>query len=343
MSRALWEIEKEAIVSNVKEIHRFSGKKLIAVVKANAYGHGADLIAPLLEKLPEVEMFAVATPKEGKELRLFGIKKKILLLSGFLREEIPLIEKYKLTPVVSDRSQLVEVIRRKIPYHINIDTGMGRLGFLKPPYRLLKLFPPEGAMTHFPSAELDEEFTKKQIRVFRRLIKPLKVKYIHLQNSAGLYYRVPYANLVRVGLSIYGEYGNEKLKGLLNLRFPSRVRARILEVKRLPKGSCISYGCRYRLKKNSYVGVISIGYADGLRRSLSNKLKVFYRGETYPIAGNITMDLTAVVFGNTKPKVGEYVEIVNKLQRFSDLAKLCGTIAYEITTGMGKRVKRKPV
>ena len=338
--RSVWEIDTEVIAFNAKEIARFAGKPLIAVVKANAYGHGALPIASVLEKLNEVKFFAVSTPWEGVELRKGGIKKPILLLSGFLREELPLVEKYQLTPVVSNKRQLLEVVRKKIPYHLNIDTGMGRLGFRRPPYGLLKIFPPEGVMTHFPSADLDKKYTLKQIKVFKRLIKPLKVKYIHLQNSAGLRYKIPFANLVRVGLSLYGEYGSKTLKGKLHLKFPSRIRSKILEVKKLPRGSCISYGCRYRLKRNSYVGIIPFGYADGLPRCLSNRLKVFYKNREFPVVGNITMDLTVVDFGNTKPLVGEWVEIVNPFRKFSDLSNLCGTIPYEIMTRIGKRVKR---
>jgi len=339
MARTLWEISKSALIKNIKEIARFSGKKIIAVVKANAYGHGVNLIAPLLERLEEVEFFAASCAQEGVTLRLLGIKKPILLLSGFLKEELKLLKEYRLTPVVSTEGELKEVIRHKIPYHLNIDTGMGRLGFLKPPYRLLKIFPPQGVMTHFSQADSDPEYTRKQIEVFRKLVKPLRVKYIHLQNSAGLSYKVDYANLVRVGLSIYGEFLGRPPQGL-NLSFPSRIRAKIVGVRRLPKGWCISYGCTYRLKKPSFVGVIALGYADGLRRCLSNRLKVFYRGKFYPLAGNITMDLTAVVFSDTKPFAGEWVEVVFEGQKFSDLARLCKTVPYEIMTSVGNRVKR---
>jgi alanine racemase len=339
MTRALWEISKSALINNVKEIARFSGKKIIAVVKANAYGHGVHLIAPLFEELPQVEMFAVSCAQEGVELRRLGIKKPILLLSGFLKEEIELLKVYQLTPIVGTDEELREVIRYRIPYHLNIDTGMGRLGFLKPPYRLLKIFPPQGVMSHFSQADTDPRYTQKQIKLFKKLIKPLKVRYIHLQNSAGLAYRVDYANLVRVGIALYGEFLGEPPHGL-NLTFPSRIRAKIVGVRRLPKGWCISYGCTYRLKKPSYAGVIALGYADGLRRCLSNRLKVFYKGKFYPLVGNITMDLSAVLFGNTKPQRGEWVDIVFKGQRFSELSRVCGTIPYEIMTSIGKRVKR---
>ncbi|HIP98472.1 MAG TPA: alanine racemase [Aquifex aeolicus] len=339
MARALWEISKSAVIKNVKEIARYSGKKIIAVVKANAYGHGVNLIAPLLERLKELEFFAVSCAEEGVALRLLGIKKPILLLSGFLKEELELLKKYKLIPVVSTEGELKEVIRRKIPYHLNIDTGMGRLGLLRPPYGLLKIFPPQGVMTHFSQADLDPDYTRKQIGIFKKLIRPLRVKYIHLQNSAGLSYKVDYANLVRVGLSIYGEFLGTPPQGL-NLTFPSRIRAKIVGVRRLPKGRCISYGCTYRLKKPSFVGVIALGYADGLKRCLSNRLKVLYKGRFYPLAGSITMDLTAVVFSDTKPSAGEWVEVVFEGQRFGDLARLCKTVPYEMMTSVGNRVKR---
>ncbi len=341
MERALWEISKKVIVSNVKEIARFAGKRVIAVVKADAYGHGAVEVARLLEPLKEVELFAVSCPREGAELREAGVKKPILLLAGFFPEELRTVVEYKLTPVVSDRLQLREVVRRKIPYHLNLDTGMGRLGFRKLPSGLIKTFSPQGVMTHFPSAELDEEFTKRQIREFYKVVKALRVRYIHLQNTAGLAYSVPYANLVRVGLAVYGEYSGERLKrSSLRLSFPSKVKARILEVRRLPKGSCISYGCRFKLKRSSFIGVITMGYADGLRRDLFGKLSVFYRGRAFPVVGNITMDLAAVDFGNLKPAVGDYVELVNPERKFSELAKLVGTIPYELMTSLGERVRR---
>ena len=344
--RALWEISKRALIANVKEISRYAGKKVIAVVKANAYGHGIKTVVPILETLPEVEFFAVSTPREGIQLRkTLGVKKPILLLSGFLPEEFETLKEYRLIPVVSDRYQLRKVITRRVPYHLNLDTGMGRLGFRKlPPLELLKRFPPQGVMTHFPSADVDPVYTLKQIGLFRKLIKPLRVKYVHAQNTAGLFYKVPFANLVRVGLGIYGEYGSKRLKETsLKLTFPSVVKARIIGVRRLPKGCCISYGCRYKLKRTSWVGIIAFGYADGLDRRLFNRLKVFYRSRTYPVVGNITMDLTAIDFGNDKPSVGDWVQIINSERTFSDVADLLGTIPYEIMTSIGSRVERKLV
>ena len=340
--RSVWLISKSSLIANVRNIARFAGKKIIAVVKANAYGHGATDVAKLLEPLEEVVFFAVASPEEGVNLRKVGIKKPILVLFGFFPWEVPLIKNYRLTPVVGNFEELKAVLNLKIPYHLNIDTGMGRCGFLLPPYGLLKRFPPEGIMSHFPSADLDKAYTENQIRSFYKLVASVKgVKYLHLQNSAGLVYKVPYTNLVRVGLTIYGEYSSDLLRERgLKLSFPSEISSPILTVRRLPKGSCISYGCRYRLKKDSWIGIIPFGYADGLNRKLSNHLKVFYKGKAYPIVGNITMDLSAVNFGDRKPSVGERVVLVNKRQKFTDLASLLGTIPYEVMTSIGKRVKR---
>jgi len=340
--RCVWEIFQSSLISNVKNIARFAGKRIIAVVKANAYGHGTLGVAKALEPLEEVEFFAVASPQEGIELRKGGIKKPILVLFGFLPSEVGIFKTYKLTPVVGNLEELRAVLNLKIPYHLNIDTGMGRCGFLIPPYGLLKRFPPEGVMSHFPSAELDREFTINQIRKFYLLTRPIKgVKYLHIQNSAGLVYKVTFTNLVRVGLTIYGEYPSNPLKEKgLKLFFPSRITSPILTVRRLPKGNCISYGCRYKLKNDAWIGMIPFGYADGLNRKLSNRLKVFYKGQPFPIVGNITMDLSAVNFGNFKPSLGERVEIINKRQKFSNLATMLGTIPYEVMTSIGERVER---
>ncbi len=340
--RSLWQISKNSLIANIKNIARFAGKKIIAVVKANAYGHGAKEVAHLLEPLKEIEFFAVATPEEGAKLRKAGIRKPILVLFGFLPWEVPLLKIYRLTPVVGNFKELRLVLNLKIPYHLNIDTGMGRCGFLVPPYELLKRFPPEGVMSHFPSADIDRTFTENQIREFYKLTLPLRgIKYLHIQNSAGLVYKAFYTNLVRVGLAIYGEYSSPLLKEKgLKLFFPSEVSSPILTVKRLPKGSCISYGCRYKLKKASWIGIIPFGYADGLNRKFSNRLKVFYKEKSFPIVGNITMDLSVVNFGNNKPSEGERVILIDRRQKFSDLASLIGTIPYEIMTSIGERVKR---
>jgi len=337
--RARWLIDVQKIEENAKKVCRFAGKSLAAVVKADAYGHGAKSVAAALEKIPCVAFLAVATPAEGALLREAGVTKPILVLSGFLPEEIGELKRHRLTPCVSTKSQLLAVLRKKIPYHLVLDTGMGRLGFRTPPYALLNLRPPEGVMTHFPSAETDRRFTLKQIARFKRLIKPLRARWIHLQNTAGLGYKIPYANLVRVGLALYGE-APPSLRGKLKLLFPSKVEARIVSVKRMPAGSCISYGCRYKTKKNSWIGVISFGYADGLPRAASGRAKVFYKDQPFPVAGNVTMDLTAVDFGSVKPREGESVILIFERQKFSDLAAAASTIPYEIVTRIGSRVKR---
>jgi alanine racemase len=340
--RAQWLISLECIKKNVINISKFSNKKVIAVVKANAYGHGLIEISRYLERLKEIVFFAVSSVEEGVILReRANIKKPILILGGFLREEFPYILEYNLTPVVSNIEQLKEVVKASIPYHMNVDTGMGRLGFTEIPYDIIYQFPPEGLMTHLSCAEIDPEFSEKQISNFFEKIKGIKNKWVHVQNTAGLYYKVPYANLVRVGVGIYGDGVNKNLiKKGLEICFPSVIKARIIEVKKLKKGHCISYGCRYKLKNDGYIGVIALGYADGLFRGLFHKVKVFYKGKPFPVRGNITMDFSIVEFGKIRPKIGEEVEIINEQQRFSDLAKVLETIPYEIMTKIGERVKR---
>ncbi|NPB05630.1 MAG: alanine racemase [Aquificae bacterium] len=340
--RAVWRVSLSAVTSNLRRVARFARKKVVAVVKADAYGHGAEAVARALEPLEEVLAFAVAHPFEGAALRRAGIRKPILVLFGFLPEEVKLVKSYRLTPVVGTHRQLQTVLNLRLPYHLNVDTGMGRCGFLVPPYDLLRRFPPEGVMTHFPSAEGDPAFTLRQIRRFYQLAKPFRGRSLfHLQNSAGLTYSVPFAGAVRVGITLYGELPSPSLKGKLpELEFPSEVWAPILSVRLLPAGSCISYGCRYRLKRDSFVGVIPFGYADGLRRPLSNRLKVFYGEREFPIVGSVTMDLAAVDFGSFRPREGERVVLVDRRRTFSDWARLLGTIPYEVMTSFGKRVVR---
>ncbi len=342
LERTVWKISLPSVVSNLKKVSRFAGRRVVAVVKADAYGHGAVPIARALEPQEELLAFAVAHPEEGVFLRKAGIKKPIWVLFGFFPEEVSLLKVYRLIPIVGNLTQLKLVVSLKIPYQINIDTGMGRCGFLVPPYGILKTFLPEGAMTHFSSAELDRSFTENQIRRFFNLLRPLKgLKHIHLQNSAGLLYKIPEATAVRVGITLYGEYPSKGLEGKLPpLDFPSEIYSRLLAVRRLPKGSCISYGCRYRLKRDSYIGIVPFGYADGLRRKLSNRLKVLYEGREFPIVGNITMDLAAVDFGDFKPPEGGKVVFVNSQRRFSDWASLLQTVPYEVMTSFGRRVKR---
>ncbi|ADC88968.1 alanine racemase [Thermocrinis albus DSM 14484] len=333
--RILLEINRDALLQNVKRINTFTGKKLIAVVKANAYGVGATLIASLLEPLEEVAAFAVACVEEGVELREAGVKKPILVLGGVLPEELEELVRWNLTPVVSHPSHLKALEGSFVKFHVKYDTGMGRLGFLE---EIIQDRRVEGVMTHL-SHPADRSFTLKQIETFRKIVSHYRgVKWVHLESSAGLIYRVDYATHVRVGLALYGEKPLSSYP--IELSPALSLKARIISVKVLPAGHRVSYGDSCVLKRDTRVGVVAIGYADGLLKSLSGKARFYYRGVPVPLLGNITMDMTMVDLSSVEAEVGDWVEIVGPHQSFTQLAKEAGTIPYELMSLLSRRVHR---
>jgi len=348
--RSWAEVNTENIRHNVEVIHNRVKKGIFAVVKADAYGHGAVEISKVLEKLPQIEYLCVATAEEGKELREAGIKKGILVLGGLLPEEKKYFTEYNLIPVISDYNQLKLVKNlpiRKI--HLKFDTGMHRLGF--PPeevdnlLRKLDGIQVEGVMSHFPSADTDRQLTENQIKQFKGIVdrlKHLKPKYIHLQNSAGLMYNCDYCNAVRIGISIYGEKPSPQFN--IPVKMVMGVKAKLITVKKLKKGERVSYNGTFQANRDMVVGVVAFGYADGLPRELSNRGYFKINGKKAPILGNITMDMTVVDLsevGNVSPS--QEVVVVGDGITFSQIASLSNTIPYEIMCRISKRVKRIPV
>lgn len=334
MARALLEINAEAIRHNIKAIRKFSGKRIIAVVKADAYGVSANHVCRILETLNDVSSYAVACIEEGIELRKAGIKKDILILGGVLKGEEKALYEYGLTPVVSHPQHLKAIEGLNIGFHIKYDTGMGRLGFLE---EIIKDDRVKGVLTHL-SSPLDREFSLKQIEKFERIVKAYEKVDIHLESSAGIVYKVPFATHVRIGLAIYGEKPAPNYP--IDLKRALSIKARIISVKNLPAGYPVSYSRTYTTERKKKVGVVAFGYADGLAKSLSNVGYLYWNGKPVKILGNITMDMTIVDLEGTDANVGDWVEVVGDHQGFSDLAKLAGTIPYEIMCNVSSRVKR---
>ncbi len=337
MSRAKLRIRAKSLEENVKSLYNFSQKPIIAVVKADAYGVGALYVASILENLKEVSTLAVACVEEGIELRNAGIRKKILVLGGVLKGEEKAFVEYNLTPVVSHKEHLKALEGINIPIQVKYDTGMGRLGFLE---ELLEDERVEGVLSHL-SSPLDEEHSRLQIERFQRIVIRYKnLKYVHMESSAGVVYRLPFTTHIRVGLALYGEKPMQnypvELKPVLELK------ARLLSVKTLPSGFPVSYSKSYITQGPTKVGVVALGYADGLMKSLSNRANLFYKGKPVRILGNITMDMTMVDLTDTDAQVGDWIEVVGENQTFTDLARLAGTIPYELMTNLSKRIRREP-
>jgi alanine racemase len=352
-TRSIAYINVANLKKNVESVYSFSKKKIFAVVKADAYGHDAEIVSKSLEPLDIVEGFCVATAYEGYLLRKVGIKKQILVLGGILKEEVDIFNEFNLIPVVSDfyNLELSQNLKSKT-VHLKFDTGMRRLGFyafdidrIKKKIVKLKV---EGVLSHFPSADTDKEYTTNQINEFKKILTLLDTtpKYIHIQNSAGVIYDCPFCNVQRIGLALYGEKPTPDYP--IHLNPVMSVSSKIISIKNIKRGDRISYNGTYTAQKDMKTAVVSFGYADGLPRVLSNRGYVLINGERCSIVGNITMDMVVVDVSHLENvKVGDDVVIVGKSKdkqiTFSDIANLSNTISYEIMCGISKRVIRKEV
>lgn len=370
-------IDLSAISNNLRVIKKLSDNKpVIAVVKADAYGHGAVEISRRLVN-DGVEYLAAAFTEEAKELRNAGIDSLILV---FFDPDIEDVFKYDLTPVIGDKktaialSKEAEKNNRNINIHVKVDTGMGRLGFTGDAAKevlevaSLKGINIEGVMSHFSEADLaDASFTKMQIDRFNSLKTELinnglNIKLFHIANSAAII-TLPESHFdaVRPGLMLYG-YAPINLGGITNselrtarLSSPKSlnselipamtVKTRILTIRRLPADTPISYGRTFITKRDSLIGVIPVGYADGFSRRFSNNAEVLVKGRRVPVVGRVCMDLTMVDLTDIGD-VEEGGEVViigrqgNESISADELAARADTISYEILTSLGNMSKR---
>ncbi|MBB6625131.1 alanine racemase [Clostridium gasigenes] len=366
--RAVWaEIDLDCIKHNMIEIRKQVGEKIIiAIVKADAYGHGAiDVASVLLEN--GADKLGVAVITEALELRKSGIEAPILILGytplDFTKDLIDQnIEQtvYSLDYAIG-LSEIALKEGKQIDIHIAIDTGMGRLGFLPNEENLddiekinnLKNINIKGIFTHFSSAdETDKEYTMMQLNKFKQFNKSLedrgiKIKEKHLSNSAAILdMEEAYFDAVRPGIIIYGYYpSNEVIKEKINLKPALTLKSNIVHVKVLPKGKYISYGREFKTERESIIATLPIGYADGYTRALYKKGKVIINGKSAPIVGRICMDQCMIDITDVGPvKVGDEVILIGEDQgiKFNadDIAKLLNTINYEVLCLIGKRIPR---
>ena len=361
------EIDLAALERNLKHIRAAlpSRLKYVAVVKADAYGHGLPQTAARLMHAG-ADLFAVANVAEAAALRELGPGWPILVLSAVLPDEDHALAEYDLTAAVSsagevDRfNELGRRTGRPIAVHLKIDTGMGRLGVwhtdapsLYAKIRASEFVRLDGVFTHFSSADSDSAYTRKQRKVFldtlRRLpdLDPAKLA-IHADNSAGLetLQRRSPINAVRVGLLQFGILPHpSSILARVHVDPLFSFHARVGLVKQLPRGTSVSYNRTYTLTRNSTVAIITAGYGDGIPTSCSNRAEVLIRGHRCPVLGRVTMDQTIVdVTDNPGVAVGDHVVLVGKqdneeitVTEFSNWAE---TIPYEILCSVTKRVPR---
>jgi len=373
-------VDLSAIAANYRWLREVADRPVIAVVKANAYGHGAVPVARALVR-EGVAMLAVALVEEGIELREAGVGAPILVLGGAYGGRYDLLVTHRLVPGITGVAHLrglAEAARAagvRAVAHLKLDTGMGRLGL-----RLADLpdlaaaanrtpeVAVEGIYTHLANADdLGERATtERQVALFdeaaERLARAgLPLRYRHLANSAGtVEYPQARQDLVRPGIMLYG-YVPFHSKGarpvlartLDRLRPALTLRTEVVELREVPEGAPISYGGKWTARRTSRIATLPVGYADGYRRQLSGRpgfgsAEVLVRGRRAPVAGTVCMDMTMVdVTDVPAVAVGDEVVLIGtqggETVDAAELAERCGTISYEILCGIGARVPRRHV
>ena len=336
---------------NINSIKKYinSDVLLMPVIKANGYGTYLNLSTIL----DEFKIVCVALVDEGILLREKGYTGDILVINQPDISEIDEIFKYKLIVGLSDEEFLEEMVKfdDKFRVHIEVDTGMGRTGIRDLGLvNKLKNCPNiivEGIYSHLSSADDDVEFTDNQINMFNEYVERIKevfpdIKYIHLAASNGIInYPTSYYNAVRVGIIMYGYESFNGCLEKLDLKPICKLKSKITFLKEVDEGTPISYNHDFITKKKSRIATIPIGYADGLRRNLSNKGHVVINGSLCPIVGKVCMDSIMVDVSDIDCKLGDEVYIWdNDLLKVEDIAKECNTINYEIISTISSRVPR---
>ena len=368
-SRVYAKIDLDAIAYNMEQMKQNirPETKVMAVIKADGYGHGAVQIAEMMERWNYIWGFAVATLDEAVVLRTEGIQKPILVLGCVFPDQYMEMLKHEIRMNIYTEEMAESISRMaaregKTAYmHIKLDTGMSRLGFgineqsAETIKRISKMpnVNMEGIFTHFTKAdEKDKSFTKKQIQEFVWMTERLKEKnvrftYEHCSNSAGII-DVPEANfdIVRAGISTYGLYPSEEVdKTNVKLKPALALKSHVAFVKEIERGTRVSYGGTFVAKEKMKIATIPVGYADGYPRSLSNKGYVLIRGKKAPILGRVCMDqfmvdvtqIEGVSFGDKVTMIGKDG---NEILPVEVLSELSGRFNYEFVCDLGKRIPR---
>lgn len=372
--RPTWlEVDLRALLANYRAAVRLAdGGPVLAVVKGNAYGHGLVPVARALAGAGAAgaAYLGVATVGEGEALRAAGIDSPVLLLGGYLPEEAPGIVALGLSPAVFAEAQVAPLAAAaraagvRLPVHLKVDTGMGRIGVSAEaaPAVLRRLLAEpdlavEGVFSHFAEADLaDSPAAREQLA---RLLKVRAeagpaggaVRYWHTANSAALMRRlgagadVPV--LYRPGIMLYGHPPAAEFRVPVPLAPVGTWKARVIQVKRVPAGTPISYGRTFVTARESVIATLPVGYADGYPRALSNRGRVLVQGVPVPVAGRVCMDMTMVDVTDLHEPVAIGDEAVlmgaqgDAAITATDLARACGTIAYDILCAVSERVPRR--
>jgi alanine racemase len=371
--RPTWaEIDLNNLAANFNQVKQLvsPAARVMAVLKANAYGHGAVECARRLSR-EGADWFGVALPEEGIELRASGIMEPVLCLAGFWPGQAAACIQNRLTPVVY-RLEMIETLNQAsanagvvTEMHVKVDTGMGRLGVrfdqlsefvgALDRFRNVRI---DGIMTHLAAADdaACRPLTHDQIQRFEDAVVVFRdhgyrPTHLHLANSAGVYgHREAWGNLVRPGGVLYGLWRDVLPVTIREPRLlpVMSLHSRISLLKWVPLGETIGYGCTFEASRRSLIATLPVGYHDGYMRGLSNRAHVIVRGMYAPVVGRVSMDLTLIdVTDVSGVEVDDQVTLLGwnrqhpKLQiTAEDLARIAGTLSYEVTCGVAERVPK---
>lgn len=340
------------------------GCKFLGVVKANAYGHGAVPVAKKLEELG-AEYLAVACLDEATELRAAGITAPILILGVTPPEYAPVLMDLGVTQTVGDLETAgayagaAQRAGRTLKVHVKVDTGMSRLGFLCDEAHMgaaaggiaqlcrLPGLEPEGIFTHFANADGDEAYTMRQFTRFLDVLDKLASQKITFQirhcaaSAAVLNYPCTHLDMIRPGIALYGHFPAPDMEHTCALAPVMTLKTRVAAVRRLPEGTCVSYGCTNTLKHDATLAVLPVGYADGFPRLLSNEGGALIQGRSCPIVGRVCMDMCMVDVGDLEVRPGDEAVLYGDGPLSAEhAAGLAGTISYELLCAVAPRVPR---
>ncbi|MFN2601991.1 MAG: alanine racemase [Gemmatimonadaceae bacterium] len=349
VDRAWMDVDLDAVIRNARTAKTRSGVAIIPMVKADAYGLGAVRVARALEYL-EPLAYGIATIEEGRELREAGIKRRIIVFSPLLRDEYPAAHELSLTPVFGTSEEIEEWARGGGAWELSIDTGMSRAGIqwrdINAVRDVVARHPPEGAFTHFHSAELDDGSMDEQEQRFRDAVAalPARPKYLHTDASAAIV-RHGHSewDAIRPGVFLYGvgsDAGPE-----LDPQPVVSIHTRIAETRWIEQGDSVSYDATWHAPSRRRIATIPIGYGDGYPRALGNRASALTSDGRVPIVGLVTMDMIMLDVTESSINVGDVVTLVGKVDGvgeigLAELGALAGMSYYEVLTGLRGRLDR---
>ena len=368
MAPAWLEVDLDKIANNLRKLKAAAGPgaKVLAMVKAQAYGCGAAMVSQVaLEN--GAEMLGVANIGEAIALRSSGLRCPILVLGRPDESELGTIIEQGFLQTVFDLILARQLDRaaqnagKKVKVHLKLDTGMGRLGLLPAEiddfldgFALCPNLDLDGVYTHFPVADSDTRFTRQQLQGFAALLDKVRkrgyiAQHVHVANTAALLnpdlWRGQIYGIVRPGISIYGLYGSPMVSRDINLEEVVSFKAKVVHMKKVASGTSVSYGREFIAPRDTTIVTLAAGYADGVPFRLAKKGNVLIRGQRFPIVGRVTMDMTMVDVGTSNDiGVGDTAVFFGKSGRehisVTEVAEKSGTIEHEVICGIGPRVPR---